>query len=157
MKVSTRYKNKHITRKELKFSTAFMLAHLVDEDEHKRTHITTFSKKYEGNNNLCGLVIADKKNKFKFRIYLNPDLSRKRQLLTLAHELVHCKQFMRDELGQTIDLGDAVFTKWNNKMIRENDIDYDCLPWEIEATGREYGLYQRWTDYKNSEKLKFSQ
>lgn len=157
MKVSTQYKNNNITRKELRFSTAFMFAHLVDADEHQKTDITILSKKWKGNNNLLGLVVPSKKNKFKFRIYLNPDMSRRKQLLTLAHELVHCKQFLRSELGHTFDFGDSVFTKWNNKLINENDIDYDFLPWEIEANGREYGLYQRWIDYKNSAKLKFDQ
>lgn len=163
MRVSTQYKNDKLTHKELKHSAVFMIAHLIEEDEHKKTNITIIcntekiSKKWKRNSHLWGLTIPDKKNKFKFKIYLNPKLSKRRQLLTLAHELVHVKQFIRSELGDTYEFGKSVFTKWNNKLINEDDLDYDFYPWEIEANGRENGLYQRWIDYKRKEKIKFDQ
>jgi hypothetical protein len=61
-------------------------------------------------------------------------------LVTLAHELVHVKQFAR---GEMTDLLSAKKVKWNGKRYDRDDVDYWDLPWEIEAHGRERGLFVR--------------
>ena len=70
-------------------------------------------------------------------------------LQTLAHEMVHVKQFATGEL-RLLNKGRAA--RWNNVPWKgkqdEMDSYYDS-PWEIEAFGRELGLYLRFiTQYK---------
>lgn len=55
-------------------------------------------------------------------------------LKTLAHEMVHVKQFARNELKDTM----AGKQKWLGKTY--DKVPYWELPWEIEANGRERGL-----------------
>jgi hypothetical protein len=157
MKVSTRYKNKHVTRKEFKLATVYMLAFLVDEKEHKEFDIQILSKKYQNKNDHDGMVISSMKSNKKFKIYIDPTISKERQLRALAHELVHCKQFYRKELGVTVETFAAKYTQWKGKAVNENDIDYDMRPWEVEAVGLENALLRRWEEFKEDEKLKFSQ
>ena len=59
-----------------------------------------------------------------------------RVLRTLAHELVHVKQYIRGELSWR-DAG----LLWHGKSFDpKNLLNYYELPYEIEAHGREYGL-----------------
>lgn len=74
---------------------------------------------------------------------------------TLAHEMVHVKQYAKNELGKEFAVGRGgsgvrIATRWQGqlwKAKRKEDAYWDC-PWEIEAYGREVGLYQRWLDMK---------
>jgi hypothetical protein len=74
---------------------------------------------------------------------------------TLAHEMVHLKQYTTGELGAYLvatrsNSGKALTnTRWKGTLYktREDDSDdneYYDAPWEIEAYGREVGLYRRW-------------
>ena len=59
-------------------------------------------------------------------------------LKTRAHEMVHVKQFARSELK---DVGHD--HKWMGKRF-SGKTQYDKMPWEIEATGREATLMIRY-------------
>jgi hypothetical protein len=74
---------------------------------------------------------------------------------TIAHEMVHLKQYTTGELGafliatKSISGKALTATRWQGKLYktREDDSDdneYYDSPWEIEAYGREVGLYRRW-------------
>lgn len=58
----------------------------------------------------------------------------------LAHELVHVKQYITGELKH----GKNNITLWKGEKYDEKITDYWDLPWEIEAYGREVGLYTRY-------------
>ena len=62
-------------------------------------------------------------------------------LITVAHEIVHAKQFARNEQKQTIREGNW---KWMGRTVDTDKVDYWELPWEIEANGRETGLFINW-------------
>lgn len=65
--------------------------------------------------------------------------SRLRRLLeTIAHEMVHVKQYARKELHT--DYANC----WKNEFYTKTD--YWDQPWEIEAHGRELGLFIRWAE-----------
>lgn len=67
-------------------------------------------------------------------------------LHSLAHEMVHVKQYARGELR---DYDDGVDTySWLGEKRDWSDVDYWDLPWEIEAHGRERGLYFRYREMK---------
>lgn len=83
------------------------------------------------------------KTPVEFDIELNP--SEEISILqTLAHEMVHVKQFATGELRLLTRKGMAA--RWNNEPWKnskdEMDYYYDS-PWEIEAFGRESGLFIR--------------
>lgn len=69
----------------------------------------------------------------------------------LAHEMVHVKQYAKNELGKELAMarggkGLRIATRWLGDLWspkRKEDAYWDA-PWEIEAYGREVGLYQKW-------------
>lgn len=78
---------------------------------------------------------------------------------TLAHEMVHVKQYAKNELGKELALatkgkGLKIATRWQGefwKPSKKEDAYWDA-PWEIEAYGREVGLYMKWMEHKGKKK-----
>ena len=66
----------------------------------------------------------------------------------LAHEMVHVKQYVMDELTG------VTYARWMGKdyIDEDNPYSYYDSPWEIEAYGREIGLIKRWNDYIEKKK-----
>lgn len=97
----------------------------------------------------CAYPDVDDVNPRSFIIELNPKYADPSIYSTLAHEMVHVKQWAmgeaNDRLG--VDGGDIVIQRmWQGKEWTPGDNEdyyFDC-PWEIEAFGREVGLYYRW-------------
>ena len=77
----------------------------------------------------------------EFEIQLRKKKSLKNTLITLAHEMVHLKQFAKGELNDS-------HTKWKGEMIDSDSIDYYDLPWEIEASSLEYILFVLYMEYR---------
>jgi len=83
----------------------------------------------------------------RFAMEVDADLGLERTLLMLAHEMVHVKQFATGEL---VDYSSGKTVKWQGKRMSVRDDDgYWTLPWEIEAYGRQPGLYARFCRLKN--------
>ena len=74
-------------------------------------------------------------DKREFEIEANKKMGLRRLLETIAHEMVHVKQYARGELTET-------HYAWKGEPVDENT-EYWDLPWEIEAHGRETGLFVR--------------
>jgi hypothetical protein len=142
-----------------------MYRHLVSEKLHEETSLIICSKqmkhknKLEGETRVLGSQII--KNPRKFCIVLNILNGRRAQLLTLAHELVHMKQYAKNQLGSCwwliADNKITYHTTWKKKVFNENKKHYFDLPWEIEANGREYGLYFRYRKFIKKYKVKFKE
>ncbi len=64
--------------------------------------------------------------------------------LTIAHEMIHLKQYARGELKQMLKNNRY---KWKGEMVEENSVKYRHLPWEIEARELELVLFK---EYKKS-------
>ena len=77
-----------------------------------------------------------------FEIELDKTQSMRNLLETLAHEMVHVKQYARGELYQGTRIAKH---RWQGKWI-SNNLDYWDQPWEIEAAGREIGLFVQWAE-----------
>ena len=78
-------------------------------------------------------------------------------LETVAHEMVHVKQFARNELYEP---SAKQGSRWNGKWFspRQKCVkDYWDQPWEIEAHGRECGLFVRWAEKNGYAKRKWAQ
>ena len=85
---------------------------------------------------------------------------------TLAHEMVHCKQWARKQFNEkpflvtSRDASGAEAVEVSVKRYWEGEVwkpqpgehpYFDC-PWEIEAYGRENGMVARWIDFRNKRK-----
>lgn len=79
----------------------------------------------------------------RFIISLDERISLKTRLVSLAHEMVHVKQGILGELGMSKTLFNGRYTQWKGEWLLEKSIDYWDHPWEIEAYGKELGLYER--------------
>ena len=73
----------------------------------------------------------------EFEVELYKKQSLRRLLETVAHEVVHVKQYARRELT-----GDGFC--WLGKTYSPKKVAYWDQPWEVEAHGREVGLFVRW-------------
>ena len=76
-------------------------------------------------------------------ITVNNNLSKKETLLAIAHEMVHVKQYAKGELKDYLRVNKC---KWKGKIIDSDTVDYWDHPWEIEAHGREKGLYVKYLE-----------
>ena len=74
----------------------------------------------------------------EFEIELHPGIGAYDILKTLAHEMVHIKQYAYNETNETL-------TRWKGQRVDSDDIDYWMQPWEIEAHGIEVGLFTKFT------------
>lgn len=59
---------------------------------------------------------------------------------TLAHEIVHIKQFA---IGEMFEPSDQV-TVWKSRRIVNDNLPYHKHPWEVEAAGNEGLLWELW-------------
>lgn len=84
-----------------------------------------------------------------FELEIHKKLRLRPLLETLAHEMVHVKQYARKELKN-----DNV---WLGKTYNPEKVCYWDQPWEIEAHGRECGLFVRWAEHHNLGHLKWAQ
>ena len=75
----------------------------------------------------------------EFELEIDRTQSLRKLLETAAHEMVHVKQFARRELHPSNDT-------WYGKTYNPKKVSYWDLPWEIEAHGREVGLFVRWCE-----------
>lgn len=78
---------------------------------------------------------------------------------TLAHEMVHLKQYAKNEHTKSFSTakgGIRIENVWMGKPWRpkQNENIYYDSPWEIEAYGREVGLMARWNKYLEGKKTK---
>jgi len=68
-----------------------------------------------------------------FLIEVHPGIGVRNIFDTLAHEMVHVKQYIKGEINDSLSV-------WKGKEIDSDDVDYWDHPWEIEAHGKEKGL-----------------
>jgi hypothetical protein len=85
---------------------------------------------------------------FIMEVNASSNIRLRKILETVAHEMVHIKQYAKGEMKDLISRP-ANIRKWQGKEIDTNTISYWDLPWEIEAYGRECGLFVRWAEENN--------
>ena len=79
----------------------------------------------------------------EFLIELDVGVKIRNLLITLAHEMVHVKQWAKNEMYEYSKLDEVRFNKTKFNMA---EIDYWDYPWEIEAFGRQLGLFVRFCE-----------
>jgi len=79
----------------------------------------------------------------EFLIELDSSEKIRNLLITLAHEMVHVKQWAKNEMHEYCKPDEVRFNKIKFNM---TEIDYWDYPWEIEAFGRQLGLFIRFCE-----------
>jgi hypothetical protein len=103
-----------------------------------------FSKTLYKEDGILGEVDFDDSNHRpkEFTITVDSTGSKRKIMETIAHEMVHVKQYSKGEL---IDMSRSGQTKWQNVPVNKQTNYWD-QPWEIEAHGKELGLFIRWAE-----------
>ncbi len=86
---------------------------------------------------LCCMI-----SKREFEIDVKGRIRLRTLLETIAHEMVHVKQYVRGELVDN----PVYHSSWKGESVDCNKVSYWDLPWEVEAHGREVGLFVRWAE-----------
>lgn len=90
----------------------------------------------------------------EFVIRLDSGMPMRDFLETAAHELVHVKQWATNQM-KDYDRDEEI-TRYNSKKINTAKVDYWDLPWEIEAHGREAGIFIRWVKHAGLQNRKWT-
>jgi len=73
------------------------------------------------------------------------------KLMTVVHELVHAKQYLKRELKGTHPEGKCM---WRGSLIKYDPQCEDTAPWEVEAVSFERPVYQAWLLYKYMQNMR---
>lgn len=138
---------KKVKRSLIEEAAKWYAKRIFDKKLHRKIKITVHFKTLDID--LLGECMYKNPQKcnYHYDIHINRDMGERRILTTLAHEMVHAKQYAT---GQYIaykreSMGHLV--KFHGEHYDLNEVDYWDHPWEIEASGRELGLYIRFINY----------
>ena len=104
-----------------------------------------FDKNLHKESGVLGEVDFDDKNHKprEFTITIDCTVSKRRIMESIAHEMVHVKQWICGEMYEYVDPNVVRFMK---KKVDISNMDYYDYPWEIEAFGRQLGLFIHWCE-----------
>jgi hypothetical protein len=142
------YSTKHIEEENylrLKSLAEFILNKFFTKPKQKKLNIVVTFKKglFDETNQYANCIWEDEHYRpFDFTIQIDPDQKIQLLLNSLAHELVHVKQWAKGEFYQ-LQRERSVY-KFNGQRFDTEKVDYWDTPWEIEAHGRAIGLVVQW-------------
>lgn len=122
------YSEKLIPSKKMRDNIKLQIKFKPDLDHYGSTLVTGYNESEKAR---------------EFLIELHSGIGARSILETLAHEMVHVRQFVYGETNESLN-------KWKGEKIDHNATDYYSFPWEIEAHGVEVGLF---TNFVINEKL----
>ena len=132
----------------------FTLEQLISKNlKNKLKLYVYFRKKYSFDKDTVGYLQTYAQTKtvpVRFaKMYIRTDMSFLNILETIAHELVHLKQYATGQLSKRIWKSDnRVHYRWKKKDIGvQSDIEYKNRPYEIEAFEKQFPLVDKWTNY----------
>jgi hypothetical protein len=136
-----------------KQATRFFGKRLLSENLYHKIEITLRFEEFKKNSNEYAYCEWDDDNHRcrEFTITLDRNLSKRNLLLAIAHEMVHVKQYAKGELKDYLKVNKS---KWKGEVIDPVKVDYWEHPWEIEAHGREKGLYYKFLDHMRTKMRK---
>ena len=136
MKITIRNNNGLMTRKEICQYLEWLAENLMSKRLTNKLSLLIEVKKLPG---AKATMVADDDTNKSFVLELSDKMGRYEIMKALAHEMVHVKQYATRELYQYVSHG------YRYQGVKYPDsTDYYDQPWEIEAFGREVGLYRRY-------------
>jgi hypothetical protein len=126
-----------VPKKHLK-ALDFFASKLITHQKRKHIEITVKYRKvidelgtvYVDDYNVLGMPIS-------FVIEVRQNDSEEEKLKTLAHEMVHVRQYIRGELNEEMSV-------WRGGKVDSDEIPYAEQPWEIEAESIAHKLYDEY-------------
>lgn len=92
----------------------------------------------------CEPLDMDSRRPKEFKIRVDSSMKMRSLLTTVAHEMVHVKQFVKEEMKVLSERTSFIpMTKYHGKLYYDH-MNYWEQPWEIEAHGWERGLFEMW-------------
>jgi hypothetical protein len=99
--------------------------------------------KFVSNSNDHGAVYVDDYNVIGQPRYFIMEIAKEdslnTQIQTMAHEMVHIRQFVRNEINEEL-------TKWKSRRVNSDVVPYKDLPWEIEANKLGDRMYEEFVE-----------
>lgn len=146
-------KDKGVSRDDLVEAINFYLDKLVSKRlKNSLTLFVHFSKDMEACGDCIYLDDYNRPKEFAINIKINSGVTYKTLMQSIAHELVHVKQWATGEMREYVKPGLSNLTSWRKEKVDISKLDYWFLPWEIEAHGLEVGLYTHFRRYKRKQK-----
>lgn len=145
--VNGRPKRAKVTTSLITEATSFYMKLLLGDDHDALTEHTSITvnlvKGLLNRYNSVGFCqwLDDPLRPEEFLIELDADMEYRNTLISLAHESTHVMQMI---MGWRQESLCGTKMRWMGMMIDIDRYDYYDLPWEIDAHGREYGLYHRY-------------
>ena len=155
MRLNIKGKNKSMSKTEVKFALGYFAHKLMGSRLPKNIEIELIFapiREIGVGDGYCHPYEAGRSPR-SFEIMIDSTMPRHKQLITLAHEMVHVKQYARNELSSDSPVS-AKFAGKNYRITQSLE-DYLDYPWEIEAFGRERGMYVLYQLLLRQEKIKF--
>ena len=132
-------KAKHVDKKTIKRAIAFYADYLMRN--HSKVNLQLeFEKDLQKNYKDEGWIVSEGDG--NFTIVLDAKFGKRKLLIALAHEMVHLKQYHSRKLSFNER---KKLHRYAGKTYPENMFYWE-RPWEIEAFGRELGLYKMFVD-----------
>lgn len=143
MRIITRGQPEKVNRQLCKKALEWYSEKLISERKLKNVEVyVKFEKDLFKKSAIYAECFDDDQIKNRYEIIIDSGMGKSNMLMTLAHEVVHLKQFINNELKNINDN----YCRWNGKKVDYLLVNYWDHPWEIEAHGREKGLYYRFLD-----------
>jgi hypothetical protein len=121
----------------VKRATKFYAEELLSERRLRDIYIRIkFSKKLEVYGYASVEDNTGTKKPKEFLIEVHSKIGAADILKTIAHEMVHIKQYACGELDETL-------MSWKGKRVDSDSLDYYDHPWEVEAHGLEVSLFSK--------------
>jgi len=144
-----KFENTHMVGKDdlkkLRSLATFIVNKFFTKPKQKKLNIQVTFKKglFDETNQFANCIWEDQHYRpFDFTIQIDPNQKIQLLLNSLAHELVHVKQWAKGEFYQ-LQRETNVY-KFNGQRWNTDKVDYWDTPWEIEAHGRAIGLVVLW-------------
>jgi len=121
-------------------AAATFFAHVLKIDKYDATINVVFKKDLTEESGFlaCAKHVNKRRVNITIDAHIHPDLL----LQTVAHEMVHAKQYIKGELS----VSKKGYCLWKNKTV-DADLPYHKEPWEVEAMKKEAILAHRYVAF----------
>lgn len=146
-KINNATKEQKIAVKEI---VPWVLNYLLGKKLTKNIELTIKFKKIRNKERVEGTSTWEDNNHKprEFTIEIDKEMSLESIIITLCHELVHIKQMATGEMKDLFRGKYDLLWRGSKISTKNMKIPYWDWPWEIEAFGREEGLYIMWKESK---------
>lgn len=94
---------------------------------------------------LTGNLAQVEQNGNMYKLVIDANINDLIALSTMAHEMVHIKQYIKGQLSEN----KKGYQLWKGKKVNA-DTKYHALPWEVEAMQKEIIMAHQYINYRDS-------